>query len=94
MEITVDIDDIVFSCNKREKKELYQALIADGDCLEDNEKRVKETEEKLREEFLLMETLQAMDPYELKKTLCTLLGVSSYNDVAALRTALEPIINA
>ena len=94
MELTIDIDDIIFSCSKHEKKELYEALIDDGDCLEDNEKRAKEAEEKQREEFFLMETLQAMDPYELKKTLCTLLGVPSYNDAAALRTALEPIINA
>ena len=33
MEIDIDIDDIIMSCSKREKKDLYKALLEDGDVL-------------------------------------------------------------
>ena len=96
MEINIDIsiDDIITSCSKREKKELYKALLEDGDVLSEKEKMQKEREEQLAEEFHLMQTLEAMSRYELKRTLCNLLGVAMYTDEAALRKALEPIIKA
>ncbi len=94
MEIDIDIDDIIMSCSKREKKNLYKALLEDGDVLNEKEKMQEEREERLAQDFNLMQTLEAMSQYELKKTLCNLLGVATYSDEAALRKALEPIINA
>ena len=96
MEINIDIgiDDIISSCSKREKKELYKALLEDGDVLSEKEKMEKKREEQLAEKFHLMQTLEAMSQYELKQTLCNLLGVATYTDEAALRKALEPIIKA
>ena len=94
MEIDIDIDDIIMSCSKWEKKELYKALLEDGDVLSEKEKMQKECEEHLAENFNLMQTLEAMSKYELKQTLCNLLGVATYSDEAALRKALEPIIKA
>jgi hypothetical protein len=94
MEIDIDIDDIITSCSKREKKDLYKALLEDGDVLSEKEKMQKEREEQIAEDFRLMQTLEAMSQYELKQTLCNLLGVATYSDEAALRKALEPIIKA
>ena len=94
MEVDIDIDDIIMSCSKWEKKDLYKALLEDGDVLSEKEKIQKEREEQLAEEFHLMQALEAMSQYELKKTLCNLLGVATYSDEAALRKALEPIIKA
>lgn len=94
MEIDIDIDDIIMSCSKRERKELYKALLEDGDVLSEKEKMQKEREEQMAEEFHLMQTLEAMSRYELKQTLCNLLGVATYSDEATLRKALEPIIKA
>ena len=96
MEINIDIgiDDIISSCSKREKKELYKALLEDGDVLSEKEKMEKKREEQLAEKFHLMQTLEAMSQYELKQTLRNLLGVATYTDEAALRKALEPIIKA
>ena len=94
MEIDIDIDDIIMSCSKREKKDLYKALLEDGDVISEKEKMQKEREEQLAEEFHLMQALEAMSQYELKQTLCNLLGVAMYSDEAALRKALEPIIKA
>lgn len=94
MEIDIDIDDIIMSCSKREKKDLYKALLEDGDVLSEKEKMQKEREEQMAENFHLMQTLEAMSWYELKQTLCNLLGVATYSDEAALRKALEPIIKA
>ena len=94
MEIDIDIDDIIMSCSKRERIDLYKALLEDGDVLSEKEKMQKEREEQMAEEFHLMQTLEAMSLYELKQTLCNLLGVATYSDEAALRKALEPIIKA
>ena len=94
MEVTIDTDDILMQCSKREKRELYEALIEDGEFLSDKERAEKQREEEMREKFILMESLQAMNAYELKQTLCNLLNVASYTDEHGLRTALEPIIKA
>jgi len=94
MEIDIDVDDILMSCSKREKKDLYKALLEDGDVLSEKEQMQKEREEQQAEDFHLMQTLEAMSRYELKQTLCNLLGVATYSDEAALREALEPIIKA
>ncbi len=94
MEIDIDIDDIIMSCSKREKKDLYKALLEDGDVLSEKEKIQKEREEQMAEDFHLMQTLETMSWYELKQTLCNLLGVATYLDETALRKALEPIIKA
>ena len=94
MEIDIDIDDIITSLSRLEKRKLYRALLEDGDVLSEKEKMQKEREEQMAEDFHLMQTLEAMSQYELKKTLCNLLGVATYSDEAALRKALEPIIKA
>ena len=94
MQIDIDIDDILWSCSKWEKEELYKALVEDGDCLSAKEQQQKKREEQQREKFLLMETLQAMDNFTLKRTLCDLLGVPTLHDPDALRKALEPIVTA
>lgn len=94
MEIDIDIDDIICSCSKSEKKELYKALLEDGDVLNEKERIQKEREVQMVQKFHLMQTLEAMSAYQLKQTLCNLLNVCSYCDEQALRTALEPIIKA
>ena len=94
MEIDIDITDIIMSCSRWEKKELYKALLEDDDILNEDERRKREAEEKRQDEFMLMERLEAMNPYELKQTLCNLLNVGNYTDEQGLRTALEPIIKA
>lgn len=93
-EFHLSIDDIISSCSRREKKELWQALLEDDDLLTAEERRKAEEEEKRQAEFMLMERLQAMSRYELKQTLCNLLGVGSYTDEPALRAALEQVITA
>lgn len=94
MDINIDIDDIICSCSRREKIDLYRALLEDGDVLSSKERMEKEEEERRAEEFMLMRELEAMTPYELKKTLCRLLGVGSYTDERALRERLETIIKS
>lgn len=94
MEIDIDVEDIIMSCSKREKIDLYKALLEDGDVLSEKEKMQKEREEQMAQEFHLMQTLEAMSLYELKQTLCNLLNVGTYSDEAALSKALEPIIKA
>ena len=71
-----------------------QGTAEDSDVLSEKENMQKEREEQMAEDFHLMQTLEAMSRYELKKTLCNLLGVGTYSDEAALRKALEPIIKA
>ena len=93
-EFHLSIGDIISGCNRREKKALWQALLEDDDLLTAEERRKAELEEKRQAEFMLMDRLQAMSPYELKQTLCNLLGVGNYTDEQGLRTALEPIIKA
>ena len=41
MELDIDIDDIITSCSKREKKDLYKALLEDGDVLSEKERMQK-----------------------------------------------------
>lgn len=94
MEIDIDIDDILMSCSRREKKELYEALLEDEEVLGEKERLEKEREEERAADFNLMQTLEAMSHYELKKLLCNLLGVATYSDEEAFRKALEPIIKA
>lgn len=94
MEIDLYIDDIISSCSRSEKIDLYKALLEDGEVLSSKEQMEKELEEKRAQEFLLMQELEAMSPYELKKTLCNLFGIGTYTDEAALRERLEEIIKA
>lgn len=94
MEINITVNDVISSCNRREKKDLYKALMEDDDLFEEDERRRHEAEEKRAEEFMLMDRLNAMSPYELKRTLCNLLNVGSYTDEQGLRMALEPVIRA
>ena len=94
MELNIDIDDIINSCSIREKKDLYQALLEDGVCLSERERLERLRQERLENEFMLMRELEGMTPFELKKTLCNLLGVGSYTDDESLRERLEPVITA
>lgn len=94
MDIEIDIDDIIASCSRLEKVKLYQALVEENDVLIEKERIEKQREEQMAEKFYLMQSLEAMSKYELKKTLCNLLGVGCYTDEAALREKLEEIIKA
>lgn len=94
MELNIDIDDIINSCSIREKKDLYQALLEDEVCLSEKERLERLRQERLENEFMLMRELEGMTPFELKKTLCNLLGVGSYTDNESLRERLEKVITA
>ena len=94
MELNIDIDDIINSCSIREKKDLYQALLEDEVCLSERERLERLRQERLENEFMLMRELEGMTPFELKKTLCNLLGVGSYTDNESLRERLEMVITA
>lgn len=48
----------------------------------------------LLEDEVCLSELEGMTPFELKKTLCNLLGVGSYTDERSLRERLEPVITA
>lgn len=87
MEIEIDIDNIIMSCSRLEKVKLYKALLEENDVLIEKER----IEEQITANF---RALEAMSKYELKKTLCNLLGVGCYTDEAALREKLEEIIKA
>ena len=94
MEITVDIYDIINSCSRSEKRELYQELLNDGVCLSDKERiQIRKEEEKMNFDKM-MEILRSMSHYELKKVLCNLLYVPSLHDPDSLRQALEPVVSA
>ena len=41
MEIDIDIDDIICSCSRSEKRDLYKALLEDGEVLSAKEKMEK-----------------------------------------------------
>ena len=94
MELNIDIDDIINSCSIREKKDLYHALLEDEVCLSERERLERLRQERLENEFMLMRELEGMTPFELKKTLCNLLGVGSYTDNESLRERLEMVITA
>lgn len=94
MELNIDIDDIINSCSIREKKDLYHALLEDEVCLSERERLEQLRRERLENEFMLMRELEGMTPFELKKTLCNLLGVGSYTDNESLRERLEMVITA
>lgn len=94
MELNIDIDDIINSCSIREKKDLYHALLEDEVCLSERERLERLRQERLENEFMLMRELEGMTPFELKKTLCNLLGVGSYTDNESLRERLEIVITA
>jgi hypothetical protein len=93
-EINLNADEIISLCSKREKKELLKALLEDESILGEKERIEKKHEEELAEKFMLMQALEAMTPFELKKTLCNLLGVGTYTDEQGLREKLEKIIKA
>lgn len=96
MEVSVDIDvdSIVYDLSRKEKKRLLQYLLADNGLMTEKERLEKERDDRLAEEFRLMQALEGMSLYELKKTLCNLLDVPSYADEDGLRAALEKIIKA
>lgn len=96
MEVSVDIDvdSIVYDLSRKEKKRLLQYLLADNELMTEKERIEKERDDRLAEEFRLMQALEGMSLYELKKTLCNLLDVPSYADEDGLRAALEKIIKA
>ena len=96
MEVSVDIDveSIVYDLSRKEKKRLLQYLLADNELMTEKERLEKERDDRLAEEFRLMQALEGMSLYELKKTLCNLLDVPSYADEDGLRAALEKIIKA
>ena len=96
MEVCVDInvDNIVYELDRKEKKRLLKYLLADNELMTEKERLEKERDDRLAEEFRLMQALEGMSLYELKKTLCNLLDVPSYADEDGLRAALEKIIKA
>lgn len=94
MEVEIEIDDILRSCSKREKRELYEALRKDTAVLTESEVLSMQTEKtKLKHEGIA-QVLSTMWPYEIKRILCNALDVASYCDEQGLRNALEKIIKA
>ncbi len=94
MEITIDVYDIINSCSTSEKRELYQELLDERECLSEKEKiQIRKEEERLNFDKM-MEILRSMSHYELKKVLCDLLYVPSLHDSDSLRQALEPVVSA
>lgn len=94
MEVEIEIDDILRSCSKREKRELYEALRKDTAVLTESEMLSMQTEKtKLKHEGIA-QVLSTMWPYEIKRILCNALDVASYCDEQGLRNALEKIIKA
>ena len=94
MEVEIEIDDILRSCSKREKRELYDALRKDTAVLTESEVLSMQTEKtKLKHEGIA-QVLSTMWPYEIKRILCNALDVASYCDEQGLRNALEKIIKA
>ena len=94
MDLTIDLDDVLESCSRQEKKELYKLLLQDPMVVSDKERLEKERQEKLEMDFVLMSELEKKNPYELKQVLCNLLNVGSYTDEQTLREKLEVIIKA
>lgn len=94
MEVKIDIDDILRSCSKREKRELYEALRKDTAVLTESEALRVQTEKIRLKHEGIAQVLQTMWPYEIKRILCNALDVASYCDEQGLRNALEKIIKA
>lgn len=94
MEVEIDIDDILRSCSKREKRELYEALRKDTAVLTESEALSMQTVMTRLKHEGIAQALQTMWPYEIKRILCNALDVASYCDEQGLRNALEKIIKA
>lgn len=84
-EVDIDIDDIIDDLSQEEKEELYEEL---GNELG------KETEKSRKSQKEVINHLENISYYDLKKILCLLLNVPSYHDEKTLRERLEPIITA
>lgn len=94
MEVEIDIDDVLRSCSKREKRELYEALRKDTAVLTESEALRVQTEKTRLKHEGIAQVLSTMWPYEIKRILCNALDVASYCDEQGLRNALEKIIKA
>ena len=94
MEVEIDIDDVLRSCSKSEKRELYEALRKDTAVLTESEALMAQAEKTRLKREGIAQVLSTMWPHEIKRILCNALDVASYCDEQGLRTALERIIKA
>ena len=93
-DIDLDVDDILMGCSKREKRELLDALLEDGDLADTKEAKDKERKEREAQRREVMDYLGELSPFELNRMLCDVLGIFPYCNKQALREKLEEIINA
>ena len=93
MDIDIDVDDILWSASKSEKRELLDALLADSDLADTKEARQQEKETRLMERKEVLNYLRQTDGYGLKCLLCDMLGLL-YGDTDRLREELEQIITS
>ena len=93
MDIDIDVDDILLSASKREKRELLDALLEDSDLADTKAARQREKETRLMERQEVLNYLRQTDGYGLKCLLCDMLGLL-YSDNGRLREELEQIITS
>lgn len=93
-DIDLDVDDILMGCSKREKKELLEALLEDGDLADTKEAKEKERKERQAQRKEVLEYLEELSSFDLNRLLCDVFGIIPYCDKEALREKLEEIINA
>lgn len=91
--IDIDIDDILWSCSKQEKKELLEALLQDKDLKDVPAAKNAQQEEVRKERMAVTEYLEALPPYELKRVLCDVLNVPTYVDDNLLQQALDKLVS-
>ena len=93
MDIDIDVDDILWSALKSEKRELLDALLEDSNLADTKAARQKEKETRLMERQEVLNYLRQADGYGLKCLLCDMLGLL-YGDTERLREELEQIITS
>ena len=93
MDIDIDVDDILWSASKSEKRELLDALLEDSNLADTKAARQKEKETRLMERQEVLNYLRQADGYGLKRLLCDMLGLL-YSDTERLREELEQIITS
>ena len=93
MDIDIDVDDILWSASKSEKRELLDALLEDSNLADTKAARQKEKETRLMERQEVLNYLRQADGYGLKCLLCDMLGLL-YGDTERLREELEQIITS
>lgn len=91
--IDIDIDDILLSASKSEKRDLLDTLLEDSDLAYTKAAKQRKKETSLMERQEVLNYLRQSDGYGLKCLLCDTLGVL-YCDTERLREELERIITS